>query len=230
MNWYAITGIASIIALFFPALLILAFKLYKNVSLLILFLYYAITAAYNLMAQGVINIPSLDKNNFGIIANYLDAPMMLAVLLYFCVLPWKRKIIYYSLALFGVFELIILFYYQLAPVSSVYILGPGILLILIYSIYLFFEQGKATVVHGKGLGLTLMLVSILFSYGCFTLIYFLHYIKKTPATADVFLIYYIVLFISSVLMSLGIIWLRKRIQHINEVQVTRKELAHFFQV
>jgi NADH:ubiquinone oxidoreductase subunit K len=182
------------------------------------------------MMLGFINVPFSLQNRFGIISNYLDAPMMLIVLLFFCATQWKQKIIYYSLAAFVVYELIILFYYRLAPVSSTYILGPGILLILIYSIYLFFQQGKATVMYGKGLGLSLMLVSILFSYGCYSFIYFLHYIKKTPARADVFLIYYIVLIVSSVLLSLGIFWLQKRIKHINEVHVSRKELAHFFEI
>jgi EamA domain-containing membrane protein RarD len=73
-----------------------------------------------------------------------------------------------------------------------------------------------------------MLVSILFAYGCFGIIYFLHYIQKTPATADVFLVYYMVVTISSIIMAAGLVWVHKRKKQIKEVQLTRKELATFF--
>jgi DMSO/TMAO reductase YedYZ heme-binding membrane subunit len=71
-------------------------------------------------------------------------------------------------------------------------------------------------------------VSLLFSYGCFLVLYYLHYLLKTPAVADVFFIYYIVTFIATVVMSLGLVWVIKRTREINERQTTRKELALFF--
>jgi len=230
MNWYVFTGTVATVSMFVPALLILIFKLFNKFSLLILSVYYILTGFFNLMNQGLITVPGPFQNKVGVLFNYLDAPMMLMVLLFFCTERCKLNTINYSLALYGLYEVVIFYLFRLSPQSSVYVLGPGILLVLCYSIYLFFQQGKLTVMYGKGLGLTLMLVSILFSYGCFSFIYVLYYIKKTSALADVFLIYYIVLFISSVLLSLGIIWLHKRIRNINEVQVSRKELAHFFEV
>jgi hypothetical protein len=228
MNWYTIAGAASIITLFTPVFLILFFKLYKNKSLLVLLVYYSASGIYNLMAQGFITIPVSARKAFGTVLNYLDAPMMLAVLLFFCAAQWKRRVIYFSMALFCIYEVFILFSFHLSPISNSYILGPGILIILLYSSYLLFQHSEATVVHGKGLGLTMVLVSILFSYGCFSIIYFMHYLQKTSALADVLLIYYIVLIISSVSLSIGLIWIQKRIKDIEEVQLTRKELAHFF--
>jgi hypothetical protein len=230
MNWLTLTGITANILLFVPVFLITYFKLYKNISLFILCIYYLVTGIYNLMMQGYISIAPSFTKSFGTVLNYLDAPMMLMVLLFFCAATWKKKVIYFSIAFFIVYELIILLVFKLSTKSNIYILAPGIITILIYSVYLFIQFGKTTVINGKGLGHTLMLVSVAFSYGCFFIIYFFHYIRKTSANADVFLIYYIVLIISSLALTVGLVWINKRVKEIREVQLSRKELAHFFNV
>jgi hypothetical protein len=154
--------------------------------------------------------------------------MMLVALLFFCNEAWKRKLVLYALTVYMLFEIIIASLYGLSEKSSVYILGPGILIILALSLFFFSYYGKISVVQGRGTGKTFMLVSILFSYVLFAMLYYLHYIARTPAVDDVFLIYYIGLFMSASIMCLGLVWIIKRNRELKELQLTRRELALFF--
>lgn len=228
MSFNLIAGAAAVVALFVPVLLILAGRLYTNRSLLVLFVYYLFTGVYNLMDLDVIPATALFKRHAGVAFNYLDTPMMLVVLLFFCNQKWKRNLVLLALALFMVFEIIIAFRFGLAVQSSVYLLGPGTVLILLLSIFFFSHYGKICIVQGRGLGKTLMLVSIIFFYTSFLILYYLHYLLHTPAEADEFLIYYISVFIAAVVMSTGLVSIIRRARAIREWQLTRKELALFF--
>lgn len=228
MTWNIILGAASTITLFVPLFLIAYLRLFRDGSLLMLFFYYLLSGAYNLMALGLLPVSAAAIRTFGLVYNYLDVPLMLLVLLFFCTSQWNRRVIYFTLAAFLLFEGFIAFGYRLQLESSLYILGPGTLIVLGYSIYFFLHYGKISIARGKGLGKTLMLAAILFAYGCFALIYYLHYIQKTPAVADVFLVYYIVTLISGLVMSLGLVWVSKRMRQLQELQLMRKELAAFF--
>lgn len=228
MNYNTITGAAATMALFVPILLVIIFRLFKNISLFALLLSYLLIAIYNLMVFHLLPVSDATTRTFGIVSNYLDAPLMLVVMLFFCFDNFWKKIIYGMLAAFVVFELVVMFYLRFNLQSSTLILGPGTIIILLLSIYFFIHHGKMTIIQGKSTGKTFMTVSLLFSYGCFVVIYFLHYIQKTSAVEDVFLIFYIVTFVSAVLMSVGLVCIYKRIRQIAELQVARKELALFF--
>jgi hypothetical protein len=228
MTWNNIAGAASVMALFVPVLLICLLRLYRNGSLLLLSVYYLLQGIYNLMSMGWMPGSPDFVQLFGIAYNYIDIPLMLLVLLFFCNEKWKRQVIYATLFLYLFFELYVAFLYGLQPQSSLYILGPGTFIILLYSLYFFIHFGKLSIAKGKSMGKTLMVAAILFSYSLFALIYYFHYIEKTPAVADVFLLYYIVTFISCSVMCLGLVWVSKRMCQLQELQQMRRELALFF--
>ena len=228
MDANLVAGMAAAVALFIPVLLILAGRLFKNGSLLALLLYYLFTALYSLTLLKVLAPPASLRQDIAVVLNYLDAPLMLLALLFFCSESRQRKLVLAILALYIVFEIVIAAAFGLQVRSSVYLLGPGILLILSFSIYFFSHYGKITIMQGKGIGKTLMLASMLFTYTCFLVIYYLHYLERTPAVNDVVLLYFIVLFISAVTMSIGLIWIVKRAREIKALNMTRKELALFF--
>src|SRR5688572_24622193 len=106
MNWNLITGTASTIAMFAPVLLIILFRLFKKGSLLALSFYYLSTGIYNLMSLGFIDVSASVKQVFGTMNNYLDAPIMFTVLLFFCLEKWQTRVIYGTLAAFIIFELL----------------------------------------------------------------------------------------------------------------------------
>jgi hypothetical protein len=180
------------------------------------------------MSENVIVVNKEALRNFGVINNYLDVPLMLTAMLLFCSEKWKQKVIITTICCFISYELIIFFQYKLNPISSMYVMGPGIILVLLYSLYLFINNIKNTIVQGKGVGKTLMISSILFAYGCYFLVYLFAYVQKTSNKADVFIIYYLASIIFSIVMSAGLVWVKKRLKEIKEVQTTRKELNVFF--
>ena len=230
MNLNTILGIISAIAFLLPALIILSSRLLINISLLALVIYFLMVMTCTLMLVDIIVVSSDIRRNFGVINNYLDVPLMLTGMLMFCPEKWKQRLIVTSIIAFVAYELIIVFQYQLDPVSSKLIMGPGIILVLGFSLYLFIGNIKNTIVQGKGVGKTLMVTSILFAYGCYFLVYLFAYIyvQNSSSKSDVFIIYYVASIIFSVLMSAGLIWVKKRLREIKEVQTTRRELSVFF--
>jgi len=222
-------GIIASFSVMIPVFIIAFGKLYKNISLLSLLLYYLTTGLYNLAGEGIIPINNELRKNFGIINNYLDVPLMLIVLLLFCTSKRKQNAIYISLAGFLLFEIFVGIFFQFKRESLTYILGPGILMIFSYALIFFAQHAKISIEKNKGFGKTFMITSIVFAYGCYIMIYYFYYIQKTSYVNDVFLIYYIASLVSSLLMIYGLILIYKKSKQIEEVQITRKELADFFQ-
>ena len=78
------------------------------------------------------------------------------------------------------------------------------------------------------MGKTLIVASQVFAYGCYGILYVLFYIIKTPLIADAFLIYFIVVTLSSLFLSTGIVFERKRIQKLVELKKARKDLHNIY--
>jgi hypothetical protein len=229
MNWNALMGIASTYALLLPATLILIFRLYTNRSLQALFIYYMITVIYNLMMEGVFPVSIVTRKAFGTINNYLDAPLMLMYLLFFCVDKWKTKIVNIALTTFLFYEVIIAFRFGFNREANVYILGPGILLVLIFSAIFFIRHIRIAIEYGRGYGKTLMLGSTVFSYGCFAILYMFYYLKsKSAAIDDVLLLFHIACIVNAIVMVIGILLIRNHLENLRELKNTRKELQVFF--
>ena len=228
MSWNAIIGITATMSLFLPVGVIIYYKLYQYRSLIALLASYISTGLYNLMTIGVLPFPNSFQRGFGIVNNYLDIPLTLTALLFFCPNKQKQRTIHIVTAIFVAYEIVIAFLYGLQFKAIVYIMGPGIMLVLVYAFYLFLRHIKITVEFGKNAGRTIMLVSILFAYGCYGLVYYFYYIQKTPDVTDAFLLYFISTFVSSVVMAVGLNLIRRRIKELEEIKNTRRELAMFF--
>ncbi|HEY0731620.1 MAG TPA: hypothetical protein VGD33_04325, partial [Chitinophagaceae bacterium] len=196
-----------------------------NKGLWAMFLYFLIGSLYCLMSQDIIPVSEKFKSIYGILNNYVDVPLMLLVLGMFSTSPSRTRALDLTLILFILYEIAVLFRFGLTVQSSVWIMGPGIIVILVYSVIFFRQYARLSIERNKGVGKTLVVSSMLFLYGCYAMIYYLYYIQKTSARADVYFIYYIVLFIASISVSLGLIMIQKKARQIRELQVTRKELA-----
>lgn len=228
MNWNAIAGIAATISLFFPVAVILYHKLFDHRSLAALMTSYLLSGLYNLMSNQWILVPPDFLRNFGIVHNLLDVPLMLFSLLFFCPIKSKQKTVYFILGGFVLYEVVAAWLIGFNRNLIVYVQGPGILIVIGYAFYLFVRHIRITVEYGKNAGRTLMLASILFGYVCYGIVYLFYYVQQTPNVDDTFLIYFISAFISSILMTLGLHLVRKRLKELQEVKNTRKELAVFF--
>jgi len=228
MTWNTIIGVAATTSLLLPAAAIIYHRLYKHRSLAAMLISYLLTASYNLMSQGFIPVPVFFQKGFGVINNYLDIPLTLTALLFFCPIKQKQRTVHIITGAFILYEIVIACVYGLQTKAIIYVMGAGLPLILVYSFYLFLRHIKITVEFGKNVGRTLMLAAILFAYGSYALIYYFYYIQKTQAVADVFLLYFITVLISSLIMTIGLHMIRKRMKELQEVRNTRRELAVFF--
>jgi hypothetical protein len=228
MSWNTLFGVACILSFCLPLTVILYNRFYTHKSLAALLVYYTLAIADNLMAQEIIFVPENFTRTFEIVNNYLDVPLMLVTLLYFCPNKQKQKVVNILAGCFLTYEIIIAFAYGLTTRAIIYIMGPGLIVILIYALYLFIRQVKFSIMNGKNIGRTLMLASIFFAYSSYTLIYFFYYILKTPYKADTLLLYFISSIVSSALMAIGLHMMRRRMKELRDIRVTRRELATFF--
>ncbi|HVG15440.1 MAG TPA: hypothetical protein VM935_10785 [Chitinophagaceae bacterium] len=228
MNINTVLGVTSAAAFALPILIIIFSRLFINVSLFALVVYFFSAFFCNLLSENIIVLSPSLETSLAVISNYLDVPLILLSVRMFSTEKWMDKAISIGLAAFLGYELIIFFNYRLLPVSTKYVMGPGIVLIVVISLYLFINNIKRTIMQGKGIGKTLIITSILFAYGSYLLVYIFFYIQKTSNKADVFTIYYLSSIIFSLLMASGLFWVRKRFNEIKEVHTTRKELGVFF--
>lgn len=225
MNSNSIMGLVSCIALFLPICLILVFRLWAYKSFPALLIYYITVFAYNLTRGQFIPVSNDVTVYWNTCNNFLDAPLILFFLTYFSTSPAltrKMKHVIISLVLFEIIVVAIVGFNNRAVTIF---LGPAILAVFVFCLQFFVRQTKITITHHKAVGKAIITASLLFAYGCYAIIYLMYYVFKTQYVADTFLIYFLVTTVSSLLMGVGIITERKRIQKLNELLQTRKELS-----
>ena len=217
-------GLVSTIALSLPILTIIATKLYGYRSFPALLIYYTIAVGDNFLTQGYIRADTSFIRYYGIINNLLETPLILIFLTYFSTSAALTRKIKILIAAFAVYEIIIVLIFGLTRNAITITIGCGLLLILSFCIIFFVRQTKITIMHRKATGKALIAGSFLFSFGCYSIIYLMYYIFKTPK-AETFLVYFFVTIFSSMLICAGIVIERKRVQKLNELKQTRKELS-----
>jgi len=228
MTWNTVMGFISSTALFLPIIFILAFRLGAYKTFPALLVYYTIFFIYNLLTEGYLNASAEAINYWNIVKNLLDGPLMLTFLAYFSTSSLFTKKLRTGLGLMILFEVTVLFIEGLTTKALTITLGPVLLSIVFLAAWLFIRQTKISITHGKASGKATIAASVLFAYGCFTIIYLMYYVFKTPYVADTFLVYFLVTTFSSLVMCAGIIVERKRIQKLAELKITRKELSDIY--
>ena len=221
-------GILSTLALFAPVAIIAMMRIYGHRSFIALFFYYLVAAVYNLMTEKIIPLDSDYVTFFGVIANLLDAPLVLLFLMYFSPSAAFSKRILGLIVLFLIYEITIIAIFKMTKVAVTYFEGPGIFLILCVSLIFFLRQVRVTIMHRRATGKALMISSILWAYGCYGVIYLIFYVLKSESNETSFLVFFIVSTFSSLMMSAGLIIEKNRIIKLKELKTTRKELSVIF--
>lgn len=221
-------GFISSIALFLPIFFILAFRLGAYRTFPALLSYYVIVFIYNLMTEGYIKANHDTILYWSICNNLLDAPLMLTFLAYFSTSPAFTKKMRVAICTIVGFEITVVLLKGFTTDAITITLGPSLLIVVLFCVYFFIRQTKITIMHQKATGKAIIASSLLFAYGCYTIIYLMYYVFKTPYVDDTFLIYFLVVTIASLLMCVGIIIERKRVLKLNELLQTRKELSDIY--
>lgn len=228
MNPNAVLGVVSTYAFCLPVFLIVIFRLHVYKPFFALLIYFLLATVSNLMTEGVVPATEQVRKIFGVVYNLLDLPLMLTGLLLFCGSRQKVKNICVTIVVFLLYEVVVLWWHGFTRQTVTYVLGPGIVVILAYSVHLFVQYVKLAVVHEKAIGKALMIGAVCFTYGSYAMIYVFYYVAETPAVAEVFILYYVASIVSAVLLSVGITLVQKRMRLLREARLTRKELHMFF--
>lgn len=228
MNWNLVMGLVSTVALSLPIITIIIMGLYNYRSFPFLLFYYAVVMVYNLLTEGYIDAPESFIHYYGILNNLFDAPLMLVFLTYFSPSIQLKKRMKWLAIIFMVFEAVIIGIYGFTLKAITIVMGPGIMLVLAFTLPFFVRQSKITITNHKATGKAMMTAALLFAYGCYSIIYIMYYLMDFHDVQNTFLVYFFVSSFSSVLICAGIIIEKKRIRKLSELMVVRRELSELY--
>jgi hypothetical protein len=224
MTLFNVVGLISAIALFLPIIIILTLRLAWYKSFPALLVYYFLVCGHSFFALDFMNTDKTFIYYYGVLNNFLDAPLMLTFMTYFSKTAIFRKKLKIMIAVLVLFELIVIAIVGFNIKAAIIVMAPGLLLILVLSLLFFIHQAKITVVYQKAAGKAFIAASLLFAYGGYNFIYVVYYLLKTPYKADTQIVYYLVTTFSSLVIAAGIFFERKRVKQLTELKVAREEL------
>jgi len=228
MNWHDAIGILSTIALFVPACVIVVTKLIRYKQYLPLFIWCVLAFGFNLMTEHLVDVPKTTERYYGIIINLTDMPLILAFLIFQVASSFQIKTMKIMLAVFIVFEIILITMFGITIKTITLTMGPGLLIVFGYSLVYFVYTVKRSFIHNKFIGKAVIASSLSFAYGCFIIIYVMHYLIRLPDIPNLFLIYYFITIIYCGILSVGLYIESKRKKKLHELLITRRELMRFF--
>lgn len=238
MTWNFIMGIISTIALFLPVAFILILRLGQYRTFPALLLYYSIAFINNFLGEQYIDTSNKAIKYFGLTNNLLDAPVMLLFLTYFCTSAMQARRMKLLIVSLVVFEISVVVFMGLTKQAITIILAPGLAIVFGFCLFFFIRQAKLAITHRKATGKAIISASLLFAYGCYFILYLLFYVFETHLEgkllneeylADTYLVYFFVATISSIIIGIGIVIESKRVQKLNELKLTRKELSIIYE-
>jgi len=228
MNWHDAIGILSTLALFAPVFIIVVTKLIRYKQYFSLFIYCVLAFGFNLMTEHFINVPKSAERFYGITNNLTDMPLMLGFLIFQIPSSAQKKRMKILLGVFIVFEIVLIIMYGITVKTITLTMGPGLTIVFGYSLYYFVYTVKRSFVHNKFVGKAIVASALTFAYGCFIIIYLMHYVFNLQDLSNLFLIYYFITIIYCAILSVGLYMEGKRKSKLYELLITRRELMRFF--
>lgn len=228
MNWNSAIGILSTVALFAPVFIILITGLIRYKQYLPIFIYCILAFGFNLMTEHLVNIPKTVERYYGIINNLTDMPLMLSFMMFLIASSTVVKRMKILLAIYIIFEVVLIILYGITVKTITLTMGPGLLIVFGFALYYFVYTVKHSFIHSKFISKAYIASSLTFAYGCFFIIYLMHYVVKLPDLPNLFLIYYFITIIYCTLLAIGLYLESKRKRRLEELLVTRRELMRFF--
>ena len=132
------------------------------------------------------------------------------------------------LAAFILFEIVLIAVHGLTIKTITYTMAPGLAIVFGYSLYYFVYTVKRSFVHNKFIGKAVMASGLTFAYGCFIILYLMHYVYTLNDISNLFLIYYFITILYWGVLTVGLYRESRRKRKLEELMTTRKELMRFF--
>lgn len=228
MNWQSALGILSTVALFAPVFIIVTTGLIRYKQYFPLFIYCILALGFNLMTEHLVNVPKTVERYYGIVNNLTDMPLMLSFLMFCIPSSVQVKRMKLLLAAFILFEIILISFYGLTIKTITLTMGPGLAIVFGYALYYFVYTVKRSFVHNKFVSKAIIASGLTFAYGCFIILYLMHYVFTLNDVSKLFVIYYFITIIYCGLLTVGLYMESRRKKKLEELVVTRKELMRFF--
>jgi len=220
-------GITSVICFCLPIGVVLYYRLYRHASLIALMLYYAITILHCLGSNSTPPSPDF-KNAWEVVYNFIEIPLMLSALLFFCPAKQKQQKIHFVIEFFLAYETVIALFFGFTAKASLYVMAPGLLVMVTYSLFLFLRQLKFTLTHHKNFGRVLMLGAVLFSYSCYLYMFYAYFFLHAADVSGIYALHFFSSSIAAVIMCIGLYLMRHRIKELQELKIARSELQMIF--
>ncbi|HEY6502721.1 MAG TPA: hypothetical protein VIZ28_01985 [Chitinophagaceae bacterium] len=224
MTWFSVLGLISTIALFLPIIIILFFRLAWYKSFPALLAYYILVSGHSFLTLGFFTVEKSFTDYYGILNNFLDAPLMLGFMTYFSKTALFRKRMKMIIGMLVLFEVVVVLTAGFNIDAAIIAMAPGLSMVLAFSLLFFIHQVKIAVVYQKAAGKAIMTAALLFAYGGYMFIYIVYYLLKTPYKADTQLIYFLVNIFFSLLISTGVYIEKRRVKQLTELKIAREEL------
>lgn len=230
MDTLNLAGILSISLLLIAAFLFILNFREGKFPFIALAIYLVQVAFIGLVTTGVIPLNPDVNFYLGSINNLLDAPLILAFMLYFCKKESTKKIIGTTIGVLFLFDLVVFLFTGLSNRFLTLILGPGLFAVTVFAFYFFANQLKASMYQRKLVGKAFMSGGLVFTYLCFLFIYVMFYILESKQIADIFMIYHITYIIFSLALIIGLTTIMKsKMIKPKPVQKVRREDPNAFQ-
>ena len=146
-------------------------------------------------------------------------PLMLLFMTYFARHDEIKKAVQYSLIILLTIGIIILTKNDIGPNARAVVLGLGLLLVLIYSSVFFMQQIKSSITQRTETGKAFMISSVLFAYSCYSVIFLIKYVFRSTNTEDLFILYEMSTFISTILLIVGLLTNKKAEPKMEEIKI-----------
>ena len=227
-NLENILATGSISLLFITVtLLLLSFK-EGRFSFLALAFYLFQVLIINLIATGTIPAPRQTERYLSFCHNLLDAPLMLLCLAYFTQSQKTKRMLFYLMGAFILFEFVVFLITGLKDDLLTVTIGPGLIMVTVFSCYFFFTHVKSSFTKRKDMGKAFISGGLVFAYACFNFMYIVDYLMKTNHD-DIIKIYHLTYIIASLTIAIGllIIMREKRKKPVNEPKVKQEDINAF---
>jgi hypothetical protein len=207
---YFLLNYITVLILFLPAIAILLNRACRKARFLPVAVVFLLFLGSALLNNGMPNLGQEAADLATTLALMLHAPLTLAFLLFFAGgeagSDGLKRAIRVSLAFYLASGIGVFAWYGLDTRSGAIITGLGFLLVLAFSLPIFFRQIRDSINHRIETGKAFMISAIVFSFGCHGLIFLMYTAFSSMVRQDeLFLLFQLTTILFSLLMTTGLL-------------------------
>jgi hypothetical protein len=193
-------------------------------SMVALLIYSAQFFFFSLVTNGYLDLPGTDESLLSFSHIVFDLPLILLFSQYFTEDAAVKAKIRYGLLGWLAMGVLITAVNGLSSRTIALLMGPGLLLADIVCMGFFLHFIKSAIHDRSDTGKAFMVGSLVFLYGCFSLMFFLQFILHAAKDMEIYFLFQVSSIIASLLMTIGILINRKRPLPVVTQKHTRKSV------